>query len=190
MRRIAVVVLVTGLACVAPVAHAASGSAFQEAAPARRQAGPAPGETSAGVTVAEAERLFDRYVLGQARVALQLAPDQMVVFAQRLERLQSLRRTRQRQRQRLLNELTQLSRAGGPADDPAVAARLEAFDASMAEADRGVQEARRRLEETLSVRQRARLRNFEARMEREKQELVARARAEARARAASAPGGE
>lgn len=162
--------------------------AFQESGPARRgRAVVGPGGTTSAVSVAEAERVFDRYVLGQARVALQLTPDQMVTFAQRLDRLQTLRRTRQRQRQRLLSELTQLSRGSGPDDDQAVAARLEAFDASMAEAEGEVREARRQLEETLSVRQRARFRNFEARMEREKQELVARARAEARARAAQAP---
>jgi hypothetical protein len=145
-----------------------------------------PGGPRAGgaVSVAEAERLFDRYMLGQARVVLQLTPDQMPQFAQRFERVQMLQRVRQRQRQRRLAELAALNRNGAGTDDAAVAGLLQSLDAEMADADRQVREAREDLDQLLTVRQRARYRTFELRMEREKLQLIARARAEARGRAA------
>jgi hypothetical protein len=145
-----------------------------------------PGGPRAGgpVSVAEAERLFDRYMLGQARVVLQLTPDQMVQFAQRFERVQALQRLRQRQRQRRLAELTALNRNVAGTDDAAVAGLLQSLDAELADADRQVREAREELDQVLTVRQKARYRTFELRMEREKLQLIARARAEARGRAA------
>jgi hypothetical protein len=158
------------------------------ASPVERGAGPAFEEQGRGAaragrpaSVAEAERLFDRYMLGQARVVLQLTPDQMVSFAQRFDRLQMLQRVRQRQRQRRLVELAASSRNG--ADDAAVAGLLESLDVELAEADRQVREAREELDRVLTVRQRARYRAFEVRMEREKLQLISRARAEARGRA-------
>lgn len=169
--------------------------AAMPAAVAQGQQGGARGPGGRGgpaATVAEAERIFDRYMLGQARLVLQLTPDQMVRFAQRFERLQALQRMRQRQRQRRLNELSALGRPGAAAmDDAAVGRLLEALDADLAEADRRVHDARAQLDEILTVRQRARYRTFEARMEREKLVLINRARAEARGRAGgTAPEGE
>jgi hypothetical protein len=156
-----------------------AGLAFEEQG---RGAARANGPRAGGpASVAEAERLFDRYMLGQARVVLQLTPDQMASFAQRFDRLQMLQRVRQRQRQRRLVELAALNRNGG--DDAAVAGLLESLDAELADADRQVREAREELDRVLTVRQRARYRAFEVRMEREKLQLISRARAEARGRA-------
>jgi hypothetical protein len=134
---------------------------------------------AAQVSVAEAERIFERYMLGQARVALQLSPEQMVPFAQRFERLLMTQRQRQRQRLRLLAELNRSGEAGTE-DESAVSEALGALDAGVAAADVQVRDARADLEEILSVRQRARYRAFEARMEREKLQLIARARANGR----------
>jgi hypothetical protein len=139
------------------------------------------------VSVAEAERLFDRYMLGQARVVLQLTAEQVMPFGQRFERLQALQRMRQRQRQRRLVELNAINRNGTATDDAAVAALLQSLDAEMADADRQVREAREDLDQVLTVRQRARYRTFELRMEREKLQLIARARAAARGRGAGEP---
>ena len=152
----------------------------------RGAARPGGPRADGAVSVAEAERLFDRYMLGQARVVLQLTPNQLVQFAQRFERLQALQRMRQRQRQRRLAELAALNRNGAGADDAVVAGLLQSLDAEMADADRQVREARGALDQVLTVRQRARYRAFEVRMEREKLQLIARARAAARERAGQA----
>lgn len=179
MALLATVMTAPGVRASTPVERAATAAFEQEGRGARRG--------GAAVSVAEAERLFDRYMLGQARVVLQLTADQLAPFAERFDHLQALQRMRQRQRQRRLGELTALSRNGGAGtDDEAMARVLEALDADMVEADRQVREARVSLDEVLSVPQRARYRTFEVRMEREKLQLIARARAAARGRAAQA----
>ncbi len=160
------------------VCGVASAASAQQAA---REPGARAGmrRGAAQVSVAEAERIFERYMLGQARVALQLSPEQMVPFAQRLERLLMTQRQRQRQRLRLLAELNRSGEAVSE-DESAVSDALGALDAGVAAADVQVRDARADLEAILSVRQRARYRAFEARMEREKLQLIARARANAR----------
>lgn len=179
-RRLASGLLVAVLWCgLAPGGAAAAGQQ-DEGRGAGRQG------RSGGVSVAEAERLFDRYALGQARVALQLTPDQLVRFGQRFERLQVAQRQRQRQRQRGLAELAAAGRSGQGADEAAVADLLDVIDRESAVAEQQVRVARQRLEEVLSVRQRARFRAFEARMERERLRLIARARDEARQEAGGA----
>jgi hypothetical protein len=186
-----VVVLTAVLATLGMSPAWASTGASRESARAfelqgRGAARPGGPRVGGAVSVAEAERLFDRYMLGQARVVLQLTPDQLVQFAQRFERLQALQRMRQRQRQRRLGELAALNRNGAGGDEADVAGLLEALDAEMADADRRVREARGALDQVLTVRQRARYRAFEVRMEREKLQLIARARAAARERAGQA----
>ena len=180
-RTLCTVLLCAAAATSSSTAWASSISSSGEAA-VEQQGQRGTGRGAAQVSVAEAERVFDRYMLGQARMVLQLGPDQMVPFAQRFERLQELQRMRQRQRQRRLVELAALGRNGAMADDAAVAGVLQALDADMADADQRVLDARALVEDVLSVRQRARYRAFEARMEREKLQLITRARAEARGR--------
>jgi hypothetical protein len=137
-----------------------------------------------GLTAAQAEQLFDRYVLAQARVALQLSPEQVVPFRQRLQQVQMARRRGQRERQQLLNQLNAISRGGNPVDDDAVEAQMNALDAATAASDKALRDARARLDDVLTVRQRARFRIFEQRMERQKVDLIARARQAARPAAA------
>src|SRR5688500_11041185 len=81
-----------------------------------------------GRTVAQVEQLFDRYVLGQARQALRLDRDQMRQFAPRLQHLQQTRRRAVRQRQTLLRELNDLTRASGTADQAALSSKLAALE--------------------------------------------------------------
>jgi hypothetical protein len=128
------------------------------------------------VTAAQAEQVFDRYVLAQARTALQLTPDQVGPFARRMALLQAVRRRGQRERQRLLNDLNAASRAGGADDEAALAGKMKALDDLDARVDQDVRDAYARVEAILTLRQRARFRIFEQRMARQKLDLIARAR--------------
>jgi hypothetical protein len=153
-----------------------------------RPAGPArAGRANVeGLSAAQAEQLFDSYVFGEARVALQLSPSQIMPFGQRLRRLQMVRRQGQRQRQQLLADLNTVSRGTEPVDDATLAAKLKALDDVTADFERQTREAYASLEETLTVRQRARFRIFEQRMERQKLDLIARARQAAQGAGAAA----
>jgi hypothetical protein len=131
-----------------------------------------------------AEVLFERYVRRQARVALQLTPAEMRALEPRLQQLQVTRRRLQRERQRYLNQLAQVTRAAAPTDPDVVRERLEAFEAFRGRADEELRIAREAVDEVLTVEQRARFRVFEQRMERQKLDLIARARREAASQAA------
>jgi hypothetical protein len=150
----------------------ATGVAWQEPATQARPAPPSPD----GLTAAQAEQLFDRYVLAQARIALQLRPVQIEPFRRRLQELQIVRRRGQRQRQQLLNQLNAASRGDEPADDAELSKQLGALDELTRTIDQQVSDAQARVDEILTPRQRVRFRIFEQRMEQRKAELVARAR--------------
>jgi hypothetical protein len=141
----------------------------------------------AGATPAEVEQLLDRYVRAQARAALQLTPGQMQTFGPGLGRLLAVRRQVQRERQRLLRELADVSRAGGPADETAMAARLAALEDQRVRGEGAIRDAMMALDQTLTVPQRARFRIFERRMEQLRVELLARARRAARGAAPPTP---
>lgn len=141
-----------------------------------REGGPGRGRGAEPMTAAEVERLFDRYVLGEARVALQLTREQMVTFAPRFDELQATRRRLQRERQRLLNDLAAVSRER-PQDEAAMAERLRALEAFRVSAEQQLRETVAGVDALLTVPQRARLRVFEGRIERQKLELLSRARA-------------
>jgi hypothetical protein len=98
-----------------------------------------------------------------------------------------VRRRGQRRRQQLLNELNQISRGAEPADEATLNTKLKALDDLSASVDQDVREAYARVEDILDVRQRARFRIFEQRMERQKLDLMARARGAARAQAPEPP---
>jgi hypothetical protein len=133
-------------------------------------------EIPAGATAAEVEQLFDRYVRAQARAALQLTPAQMPTFGQGLGRLLATRRQVQRERQRLLRELADLSRGSGAADDATVTQRLTALEEQRARGETAIRDAMAALDAGLTVPQRARFRVFERRMEQQRLDLLARAR--------------
>jgi len=139
------------------------------------------------MTAAEVERLFDDFVLQRARVMLQLAPRQVVPFGNRFNALQALKRRGQRSRQQLLTELNQIWRGPEPADDATLTAKLKALDDLSAQADQEVRAAYARLDEILSVRQRAGFRVLEQNMERRKLDLLAQARNTARGAGAPPP---
>jgi hypothetical protein len=130
--------------------------------------------------VAQVEQLFDQLVLREARATLQLGPDQFPAFRQRMQTLQMVRRRTARERQRLVNELNQLSRGGGPRDDDVLAAKLKGIDEQNEQAVRLVREAHDAVEALLSVEQRVRFRVLEQRLEQRRLELLAQARQQAR----------
>jgi hypothetical protein len=150
------------------------------------QARPAPPSPD-GLTAAQAEQLFDRYVLAQARIALQLRPVQIEPFRRHLQQLQMVRRRGQRQRQQLLNQLNTASRGEEPADDAELSKQLGALDDLTRTIDQQIREAQARVDEILTPRQRVRFRIFEPRMEQRKAELIARARQAAREGRAPVP---
>jgi hypothetical protein len=149
-----------------------------------------PGDASVdGLSAGQVEQMFDQYVLGEARIALQLSPSQLVPFGRRLQQLQMVRRRGQRQRQELLNDLNTVTRETGPVDDAALTAKIKALDDLTADLERQAREAYAAVDETLTVRQRARFRIFEQRMERQKLDLIAHARQAAR-QGGAAQGGD
>jgi hypothetical protein len=140
------------------------------------EAAPQQRDPPAVRTVAEVEQLFDRYVLGQARQALQLDQEQARQFAPRLHRLQALRRRALQQQRALVRDLSELTRAETPADERVLVARMRQLDDQAGRAERAVRAAYAELEQVLTVEQRARLRVFEERMARRKLDLIAQAR--------------
>lgn len=181
MIRRLVVTLVMGSASVLAMTSDA-------AAQGGRARGPRAGGAVVGrqgleaATPAAAEALFERLVVRQARAALQLTPSDMRAFEPRFLHLQAVRRRLQRERQRLLNNLALATRATPPMDEALVQGRLEALELFRATADAELREVTADVDAVLTVPQRARLRVFERRIERQKLELMARARREAAAR--------
>jgi hypothetical protein len=156
--------------------------------PPGRRGGAAPGGAP---TTAEVEQLFDRYVRNQARIALNLTPDQMATFAPEFNRLQATRRRVQRERQRLLNQLTSASRGGGTDNEDAIAERVAAVDEHRVASEQQIRDALAAVDQVLTVQQRARFRVFEQRIERQRLDLLSRAQRAARgAGAAPPPAGE
>jgi hypothetical protein len=100
----------------------------------------------------------------------------------RLKSLQETRRRHQQERNRILNDLRKLTNPEtGSMDEAAIAERIKAM---RDEDDRGAADLKKAYEgvdETLDVRQQARFRIFEERMEQQKLELLMRARQNARA---------
>lgn len=151
--------------------------------PAAAQEPPADQPPAGNLTPAEIARLLDAYVLVQAQDSLRLTDAQYGQFVSRMKVVQEVRRRNQQGRQRILQELGRLS--GDPnqpvTDEGALRDRLKAL---AEHEERGAAELRQAydgLDSVLDLRQRARFRIFEERMERQKFELLMRARQAIRA---------
>jgi hypothetical protein len=136
----------------------------------------------AAISPAQIQRLFEAYTVLQAQEALQLSEAQYGRFVTRLKALQESRRRQQQARNQILGEIRRLlNPQTGSQDETQLADRLRALrDLD----DRGAAELKKAYEgvdETLDVRQQARFRVFEDRMEQQKLELLMRARQNARA---------
>jgi hypothetical protein len=121
--------------------------------------------------------MLDAYALVQAQRALELNDSQYGEFVARLRRLQQVRRTSVQARNRLVNELRQLTRPDAPRfDETAVRDRLRQLREHDERAAADLKKAHETLDEILDVRQQARFRIFEENLERRKLELLMRAR--------------
>ena len=126
----------------------------------------------------EVVRLFDRYVVMQARQLLDLDPETGEAFSQRLEALQEVRRRSVQDRIALLRELEDLVE-DAPPSGPDVGVIEQRLTALADLKDRSAAEeaaAYTAVDALLDVPQRAQFRVFEAQMERRKLELLSHAR--------------
>jgi hypothetical protein len=141
-----------------------------------RSVPPAAGERDP-MSPREVQRLFDAYVVVQSQEALALRDDQYPQFLPRLRALQDARRRHQQGRNQILAELNRLTAPRtSSVDETAIAERLRALDELDARSAADIRKAYEGLDQVLDVRQRARLRLFEERVERQKLELLMRAR--------------
>jgi hypothetical protein len=128
-----------------------------------------------GLNPAQVARLLDAYVLVQAQDSLQLTDSQYGQFVTRMKTLQEVRRRNQQERQRILQDLGRLAGQANQ-DEGAIRERLKALADHDERAAAELRKAYEGLDGVLDLRQRARFRVFEERMERQKLELLMKAR--------------
>ena len=144
------------------------------------QAPAAPGDVP--INAAQIQRWFEAYTVLQAQDALQLSEAQYGQFVTRLKALQDVRRRHQQARNQILADIRRLTNPQtGSGDEAALADRLKALRDEEDKAVADVRAAYAAVDETLDVRQQARFRLFEDRVEQQKLELLMRARQNARA---------
>ena len=100
----------------------------------------------------------------------------------RLKALQEMRRKHQQARNQVLGDLRRLTNPEkGSNDEASITERLKALREEDDRASADLKRAYEGVDETLDIRQQARFRLFEEKMEQQKLELLTRARANARA---------
>lgn len=162
---------------------AAQSGAAQPAQPKADAQVPAPPEGPA-INAGQIQRWFEAFTVLQAQDALQLSEAQYGRFVTRLKALQDTRRHHQQARNQLLGDLRRLSNPQNTqVDETAITERLRALRDEEEHAAADVRKAYDAVDETLDVRQQARFRLFEDRMEQQKLELLMRARQNARSAA-------
>jgi hypothetical protein len=136
----------------------------------------------ASISAAQIQRWFEAFTVLQAQEALQLSEAQYGRFVTHLKALQESKRRRQQTRNKILADMRRLTDPEtGNQDEAQLTELLRALREGE---DRGAAELKRAydaVDETLDLRQRARFRVFEERMEQQKLELLMRARQNARA---------
>jgi hypothetical protein len=150
----------------------------QPPAPAQMLALPDPSTISAP----QIQRWFEAFTVLQAQEALELSEAQYGRFVTRLKALQETRRRQQQARNKILADIRRLTNPQTGSQDEGQLAEL--LKALREDEDRNAAQLKRAYEavdETLNVRQQARFRVFEERMEQQKLELLMRARQNARA---------
>lgn len=140
-----------------------------------------PMPDAAAISAPQIQRWFEAFTVLQAQEALELSEAQYGRFVTRLKALQESRRRHQQARNQILVDLRKLTNPkSGTNGEAQLADRLKALREAD---DRGAAELKRAYEavdESLDVRQQARFRIFEERMEQQKLELLMRARQNAR----------
>ena len=183
--RSAFVIMIAAGVLAAGASPASAGPSQSRQAPATTQAPapvPAPGTGDPSpLSAAQIQRWFEAFTVLQAQEALRLSEGQYGRFVTRFKALQDIRRTHQQQRTKMLAELRKMTNPDASADDAQIAERLKALQAHDDVAARALRGAYDGVDETLDLRQQARFRIFEDRMEQQKLELLMRARQNARA---------
>jgi hypothetical protein len=171
------------LAGVIAMVSAASLSAQQQPpAPAPAPAMPAGQDTA--ISAGQIQRWFEAFTVLQAQDALQLSEAQYGRFVTRLKTLQDSRRKHQMARNQIMGELRKLTNPQtGSNDEGALTERLKALREEDERASVDVKKGYEGVDETLDIRQQARFRIFEERMEQQKLELLMKTRQNARAAA-------
>ncbi len=159
---------VVSLALVAGV----GGAAAQEPPPAAQP----QGRIGPDLAPAEVQRLFDAYAIVQAQEMLTLTDAQYAQFLTRLKALQEMRRRNQQARNTILLDLRRMTQPGVPADEPTIRERLRMLYDLDARAAADLRKGYEAIDQVLDVRQQARFRVLEERLERQKLELLLRAR--------------
>jgi len=148
--------------------------------------GPAQGPPPDGgpLSAGQIQRWFEAYTVLEAQDALKLSEAQYGRFVTRLKLLQESRRKHQQARNQIMSDLRRLTNPQNVNSDEAqISERLKIL---REEDERGAADLRKSYEgvdETLDLRQQARFRVFEERMEQQKLELLMRARQNTRAAA-------
>lgn len=154
--------------------------ALVQAAGVSAQDRPAPadrgGRGGQVVRPAELAAMLDAYTLMQAQNALQLSDEQYGPFVTRLKRLQENRRRNTQIRNRLLQELRTMTGQNATADDNVLKEKLRALREHNLQAAAALQRDSEAIDEILDVRQQARFRLLEERVERQKLDLLMRSR--------------
>jgi hypothetical protein len=178
---IAVLVISSALATAAPLA--AQGQPTSHGQPAAQTPAPAAPET-APLSAGQIQRWFEAFTVLQAQEALQLSEAQYGRFVTRLKAMQEIRRKHQQARNQMIADMRRLTNPQAPpGDDAALLERIRALREEDERAAADLKKAYEGVDETLDVRQQARFRVFEERMEQQKIELLMRARQNARAAA-------
>jgi hypothetical protein len=134
-----------------------------------------PQEDTAPLASRDVLQMLDAYALYQAQNALQLSDSQYGTFAARLKALQDARRRHQMARQRILADMRRLVNRGR-GDDGELREQLKALRDEDAQAANEIRTALDGVDAVLDVRQQARFRLFEERMEARKLELLMKVR--------------
>jgi hypothetical protein len=133
-------------------------------------------QTSNPLEVAQTvQDMLDNMVLSRAQTALALTDDQYPLFFRRMQAFQRLQHRHQAQRLQMIREIGQLLRPGVGTADDVLAARTKALDDLEANMSGQERDAMTAIDQTISIRQRARLRVFLENMERAKITLIAQA---------------
>jgi hypothetical protein len=176
--RIRIAAALLTLSVAAPNALAAQQASAPAPAPA-----PQPALTDpATISAAQIQRWIEAFTVLQAQEALRLSDAQFGRVVTRLKKLQETRRRQQQARNKILMDMRRITNPETGNQDEAqlvdlLKALREGEDRTAAELKRAYEA----VDETLDVRQQARFRVFEERMEQQKLELLMRARRNARA---------
>lgn len=180
-------ILVAGVLTLVSAGSLAAGQPPARRAEGQQVPAPAPqlpGGPDAAISAGQIQRWFEAFTVLQAQEALQLSEAQYGRFVTRLKALQDARRKHQLARNQIMGDLRRLTNPQtGSNDEAALTERLKALREEDDRALVDVKKAYEGLDETLDIRQQARFRFFEERMEQQKLELLMKTRQNARAAA-------